>query len=59
MKKIYIVFFLILIFIFRYYYEYEDKMLDKVFIYVKENCNELKKVFKYYKNDKVDIFNIL
>lgn len=52
MKKIYIVLSLILILTFRYYYEHEDKMLDKALIYAKENRNELKKVLKYYKNDK-------
>lgn len=54
MKKIYIVLSLILILTFRYYYEHEDKMLDKALIYAKENRNELKKVLKYYKNDKAD-----
>ena len=59
MKKIYIVLSLILILTFRYYYEHEDKMLDKALIYAKENRNELKKVLKYYKNDKADTPNTL
>lgn len=59
MKKIYIVLSLILILTFRYYYEHEDKMLDKAIIYAKENRNELKKVLKYYKNDKADTPNTL
>ena len=50
MKKIYIVLSLILILTFRYYYE---------LIYAKENRNELKKVLKYYKNDKADTPNTL
>ena len=50
---------LILILTFRYYYEHEDKMLDKALIYAKENRNELKKVLKYYKNDKADTPNTL
>ena len=44
---------------FRYYYEHEDKMLDKALIYAKENRNELKKILKYYKNDKADTPNTL
>ena len=59
MKKIYIVLSLILILTFRYYYEHEDKMLDKALIYAKENRNELKKILKYYKNDKADTPNTL
>ena len=59
MKKIYIVLSLILILTFRYYYEHENKMLDKALIYAKENRNELKKVLKYYKNDKADTPNTL
>ena len=34
-------------------------MLDKALIYAKENRNELKKVLKYYKNDKADTPNTL
>lgn len=52
MKKIYIVLSLILILAFKYHYEHEDKMLDKAFIYAKENRNELEKVLEYYKNDE-------